>query len=223
MRQRAAAPDFPVLEPLAGPGLDAPWTACTGTVHRRAASALARPRRFEPLLPLLPAAAPGADDEPAPATGWQEVVHHLGAAVSHLARWLDADPTPGPTIFGGPSGRSLTDGWPHRGSTVMRHIWAPAEVVAAVIAERERWDGLRLTGERFAPMPYEAGWTTDGRLALPWNAVSVHVELPITVAAGGRTWANLVLKSWGRHPRQYWTGGHEALAAIDASARRRAA
>ncbi len=239
---RAAAPDFPVLDPQAGPGLDAPWTACTATARRRAVPpgtlplrSFPRPARplgarqtpagrFEPLLPALPVPPAGTDDDPEPpATGWQEVVHHIGAACSLVARWLDAEPTPGPTLFAGPSGRSLTDGWPHHGSTVMRHIWAPADVVAAVVAERDRWDGLRLTGDRFAPMPYEAGWTTDGRLTLPWNAVPVRVELQITVAAGGRTVAHLVLTSRVRYPRQYWNGGHDALAAIDATARRRTA
>jgi hypothetical protein len=48
----------------------------------------------------------------------------------------------------------------------------------------------------------------------------VRVRLQIVPAARDRTWAHLVLDSRARFPRRYWSQGHEALAVLDAAARR---
>jgi hypothetical protein len=114
----------------------------------------------------------------------------------------------------------VTQGWPHHGSTVVRLLLAPVDLVAGSVAGRARWDTLRLTDGDLEPVRHEGGWAATGRLGLPWTALPVRVELRIVPAAHDRTWAHLVLASRGRFPRRYWSSGHAALAAIDAAAQR---
>jgi hypothetical protein len=217
-RGRRAGSDFQVLQPLAElqvhePRLErASQSSWTVTVLDDR-----RPR------PGASGVEPPAEDPPpawTPATVWRELQRRLGGIGGTAVEWLDWRCSPRTGVFGGSGGSSLTQGWPHRGSTVVRLVWAPVDVVARVLAGGARWSGLRLTADTLAPLRHEAGWSATGRLALPPPTVPVRVQLQVVPAARDRTWAHLVLASRARYPRRYWAHGHEALAALDRSARR---
>jgi hypothetical protein len=249
-RDRAAVSDFAALEPLAEPDTASPWTPSVVTggrafggrapargnapspaagfrprafgappARRRLERTLPRPGEPMPALPPLPVDDPDLGG-PAPPIGWRDVLRHVGTAAAIVADWLEPKGDSGPGTFTGLSPRSVTDGWPHRGSTVIRLVRAPADDVATVVTMRDRWDGLRLSGAALEPMPWDVGWSTPGRLRIRWTPLPVGVELRIQPAAGDQCWLHLLLTSRARYPRHYWTSGHEALAAIERSARR---
>ena len=213
---RAAVSDFPSLEPSAESGTGAAWTAAVASPVRTGRSPQAPAASIS--VPTLELLDPGGADDDAPGV-WREALRPVRAAASTVAGWLEPPNVAGPAAFSGLSPRSVTQGWPHHGSTVIRLVWAPADRVAAVLVAPGRWAGLRLGRRTVDPRGPDHGWTMAGRLRVPWTAVPVRVELQVQPAYGDRTWVHLVLTSRARFPRQYWAGGHVALAAIDRATR----
>jgi len=125
----------------------------------------------------------------------------------------------GPAPFTGPrlagiALSSLSVGWPHRRSTVVRVAHSPCPVVVGALTGRRRWGAMELVRWIDEAEPFDVALSAHGRLHIPWSVAPVRVHLRVTPFQGACTLLELVLMSRGRYPRRYWHVGHDAISAV---------
>ena len=109
---------------------------------------------------------------------------------------------------------SLSVGWPHRRSTVVRVAHSPCHAVVGSVTARWHWGALELDRCIDEAEPFDVALSALGRLRIPWSVAPLRVLLRVTPFQEACTLLELVLLSRGRYPRRYWQVGHDAVGAI---------